>query len=126
MRRIRAITILLCWLLLVAIPATGRRKKDPPQPAQEPLVAGCVSAVDIYDVSGGSFLFQGTVLQKDIPHLQATIHNDCEFLVEAFVTIGYYGPDGSQIDTQTETATIAAGTRYSLIHVLSREVLRDV
>lgn len=104
---------------LVAAPLTAKRKPKPPEvPSQQPIEAGCVRTYDIYAKSGGSYLLQGTILQKDVPHLQATIGNYCSFLVTVFVTIGYFNASGTQFDSKIETAAVAGPGTYAFVHIL--------
>ncbi|MBZ5632864.1 MAG: carboxypeptidase-like regulatory domain-containing protein [Acidobacteriia bacterium] len=105
-------------LRLPNTPGSSRRSQISPLPSQEAIVEGCISVRDIHNVSGGSYLLQGTVLQSNIPRLQATVLNECTQVATIFFTLGYYDPSGTQFDTQIETATVAPGTRYSLVHLL--------
>jgi hypothetical protein len=52
------------------------------------------------------------------PRLEAVVANDCPYLTDVFVSLAYYDASGMQVDTQIETATVAAGTKWSLVHVL--------
>jgi hypothetical protein len=106
-------------LAVLTISATpGDKRSKEVLPAQEPIASGCVMARDIYEVSGGSYLLQGTILQRNVPHLEAKIVNSCLSVVSVSVIIAYYDRSGTQTDTQFESATIAPGTQFALVHLL--------
>ena len=62
--------------------------------------------------------FRAPRCSKTSRHLEATIINECPYLANVTVTLGYYSESGIQFDTQVEAATIAPGSTFALVHVL--------
>jgi hypothetical protein len=89
-------------------------KLAPPPPTQPPVVAGCVAAREIRETQGGSY-----ISSENAPQLEAVVANECPYLASIWVTLAYYDASGVQIDTQLEHATVAAGTKWSLVHILN-------